>query len=183
MLQPSFKQMKEFFRQVEAGRVTSANFQKFLKNPDGFLETAVNKFVVADNFTLSNAAVKFSYIGDNFKLWFYSKTEEVKDLVVPHPHHDLCKAASLDCEIIDDLGGKAKVEVTMSGIYELLKIQPNGEAGVLLTNGYANIFYVLDVNRVLRAVYVNRLDGGWDVRAHSVGFPSRWCADLRVFSC
>ena len=36
MSKPTFDQMAEFFRQVEAGRVTRGNFQDYLRNPSGF---------------------------------------------------------------------------------------------------------------------------------------------------
>ena len=57
-----------------------------------------------------------------------------------------------------------------------------GEDGILLNNGYANIFYIKDQNGVLRPVGVYWCDDGWLVSAYSVGRPSRWDAGGRVFS-
>ena len=57
--------------------------------------------------------------------------------------------------------------------------QSNGD---LLTNGYANIFYVRDVNGELRAVFVGWGGVGWSVRAYSVGDPDAWRGGDRVFS-
>jgi hypothetical protein len=60
--------------------------------------------------------------------------------------------------------------------------QKNGEGGVLLNNGYANIFYIRDQNRVLRAVGVNWHVDGWNVLADSVEHPRRWNDGDQVFS-
>jgi len=164
-----------------------SDMERVLKDADlrkqiaALIVGTVTKFAIADHFKLSNITIKFLYIGDNFKSWFYGKTEEAKDVAVSSPHHDLSKV-SLDCEILNDLGGEAKAEVTMAGVYKLVNCQPNGEPGVLLTNGYTNIFYVRDVSGVLRAVYVHRYGDGWDVHANSVEDPDRWSAGSRVFS-
>ena len=62
--------------------------------------------------------------------------------------------------------------------------QSKGEDGTLLTNGYANIFYVRDAEGELRAVSVNWHAGyrGWRVSAYSVARQGRWLAGLHVFS-
>lgn len=74
MSEPSFKQMQEFFRQVEAGRATSANFQEYLKNPDRFVETIggdacgdVYSLVVDYSKSLSEmiAAGKYDWVNDD----------------------------------------------------------------------------------------------------------------------
>ena len=69
-------------------------------------------------------------------------------------------------------------------VWDLLRLQSNGEGGVLLTNGYANIFYVRDTNGELRAVHVYWYAGygDWRVHARSVGYPGAWDAGIRVFS-
>ena len=61
-------------------------------------------------------------------------------------------ARSVDGPILAELGGEAKAETTLTEVYSLMEAQKNGENGPLLTNGYANIFYVRDVNGALRAV-------------------------------
>jgi hypothetical protein len=60
--------------------------------------------------------------------------------------------------------------------------QKNGEDGVILNNGYANIFYVKDESGVLRAVNVRWNDYGWSVDASSVEDPGRWRDGVQVFS-
>ena len=136
-------------------------------------------FVVSDHFkvdTSDTAEVKISYIGDNFRDWTKGMAEDVSAGVkAPVIYHDLSKD-SLDKDIISDLGGQEKATVTPAGIYQLMKQQGNGEAGILLNNGYANIFYVL-IGGVLRAVGVHWLVVGWRVGANSVDVPG-WSPDL-----
>lgn len=89
-------------------------------------------FIVVDHFKLPQSIftddppppVKFRFISDNFQSLFCGKTEVVKSAVLPKFHHDL-RVAATDKEIITALGGEAN-PATMAGIYELLKLQPNG---------------------------------------------------------
>lgn len=142
---------------------------------------ASSSFVVADHFTVVNSEIKFLYISRNFKSHFFGKTEE--RMILPRVHHDLCQAASIR-EVLDNIDGEDKVEVTLFGIYELLKLQPNGEAGTLLAedHGHANIFYVRDVVNVLYAVSVHLWNSGWCMDAISIKEMFKWDIGHRVFS-
>jgi hypothetical protein len=88
----------------------------------------------------------------------------------------------VDGPIIAELGGEEKSETTLSEMFSLMEKQGKGEDGVLLNNGYANIFYIRDLAGVLRAVGVRWGGGGWGVGADSVGGPDRWDGGYRVFS-
>ncbi|TRZ64267.1 MAG: hypothetical protein D4Q79_01870 [Spirochaetia bacterium] len=137
---------------------------------------ARNKFVVD---TGENAPVKISYLGDNFQEWFLGKIEESAAETTLR-YAELVES-SIDKPILSELGDTA--ETTLSAVYALMERQQNREDGALLTNGYANIFYVRDVNGELRAVRVYWRGGGWGVRAGSVGRPTTWDDGYRVFSC
>ena len=63
-----------------------------------------------------------------------------------------------------------------------MSLQSKGDEGVLLINGWANIFYIRDAKGVFCAVGVDWDGDGWDVRARSVGCPRGWGAGGRVFS-
>jgi hypothetical protein len=163
--------------------VTKVVVNKLLEFIGTVSVSAAEKFATADHFkidTSASAEVKIGYLGDNFHSWFLGKTEEPSDETELR-YQRLCKG-SLDQPILDELGNVA--ETTTSMIWELLKLQPNGESGSLLTNGYANIFYVRDANGVLRAVGVrwSANYGGWDVYAGSVEGPDEWGSGHRVFS-
>ena len=149
-----------------------------------FIQPESAKFIASDRFKVNTgheAEVKISYLGDNFCKWMLNLVEEQPPAEVNLYYHELLKD-SVDGPIIKELGGEQKAETTLSEIFTLMKRQRNGEDGVLLTSGYANIFYVRGANGVLRAVSVGWGGDGWDVRADSVEDPDRWGAGFQVFA-
>ena len=89
---------------------------------------------------------------------------------------------ALDETILAELGGENKAETTLTELYTLMEQQKDGRPGTLLVDGTWNVFYIRDLQGVLRAVFVYWYDGGWSVGADSVGDPDGWCAGYRVFS-
>ncbi len=142
---------------------------------------AVKKFVASEAFGDNNSAgIKF-YIWDNFKTNFLGKVEE--DVPATELNiHELTKN-SLDAPIRAELGTEYE-ETKLAHLYEMLKKQAHGEAGDLLVNGYANIFYIRDTNNNLWAVYAHWGAGfrEWRVRAYSVTSPGGWGAGFQVIS-
>lgn len=142
------------------------------------------KFSAMEFFNLNtkkNAPVAINHLGDNFTEWFLGKIEEGVGGEVALRYQTLNKG-SLDTPIIAALGGETKAEMNLAVIADLMTKQAHGEEGTLITNGYANIFYVRNVNGVLCAVNVRWYGGGWYVYAYSVSNPSEWRAGRRVFS-
>lgn len=141
------------------------------------------KLVARDSFTInteSAAPVKISYLCDDFCRWFLKKTEAPFDEVVLRCN--ILRRASIDRLIFAELG-KDKAEITLAQIYALMRGQKNGDDGILLNNGRANIFYVRDVNSVLRTVFVYwRSGAGWRVNADLVDGLCKWDDGCRVFS-
>ncbi len=174
-----------------------------LLNPVGTIKVpSATKFVAADFFKVNikkNASMKISYVWENFTNWFLGKIEEsvaneavsgVGPYRTPGQNGDAetvlryqtLSRNSVDTNIINQLGGEAKVEIALADVAALMTKQNSGQQGALLTNGYANIFYVRDVISVLRAVGVYWDGDGWRVNACSVGVPREWHAGYRVFS-
>ena len=144
------------------------------------------QFVAKENFvrdTGRKAKVKISYLGDNFTTWFMSGKGKTEDPISETTlrYHKL-RQSSVDGPIITELGGEAKAETTLSEMFSLMEKQKNGEDGVLLNNGYANIFYINDFAGMLRAVVVGWGAGGWRVGVSSVEDPGRWGDGNHVFS-
>jgi hypothetical protein len=135
-------------------------------------------FSVAETFLAKKPTVKFYVVIDNFKSAFGGIVEEAP-IEATLKSYDLVQAAGDDA-IIEDLGGKASAAVALSQVWRLLERQGSGEAGVLFTNEYANIFYCYDVEGVLRTVSVAWYDRGWFVHANSLG--QAWSERVRVFS-
>ncbi len=142
-----------------------------------------NPFVVRDRIVVNtpkNAPVKIYFVSDYFKQCFYGKTEEA--FGGSTLNYGKLSRSSVDGPIIAELGGKAKAETTLTEVYALMEVQKNGEKDPLLTNGYANIFYVRDINGVLRAVVVYWNGVGWRVDADGVTHPGAWDVGDQVFS-
>lgn len=141
------------------------------------------KFVARDKFRKDSKEVKFYGIWDNFTNWFLAGTGKIEEPIGAQTlRYGKLTKSSVDGPIIEELGGEAKAETTLTELYDLLKKQANGEDGVLLTNGYANIFYIRDASGVLRGVNVHWFDDGWGVGASPVDDPSEWFGGCQVFS-
>jgi hypothetical protein len=140
-------------------------------------------FVARDRFVVNTgkkAPVKISDLGGNFKDWFLEKVEQ--PFVGSTLKYGKLSRSSVDGPILAELGGEAEAETTLTELYALMEVQKNGENGTLLTNGYANIFYVRDVTGTLRAVNASWYDDGWGVYADAVTDPDAWNDDNQVFS-
>lgn len=138
------------------------------------------KFVVA---TTNDAPVKISHIDDNFKELYLKgggKIERQSD-----EQTLFCtkvRKQSLDAQIITELGGEVKSETTLSVMFFLMEKRSKGKTGVLLKNGFANIFYIRDIAGLLRMVYLIWNNGGWGVNADPVEGEGGWGHGRQVFS-
>ena len=166
-----------------AGQIVTNIRSKYLPNkllePISTINVAgTSKFVARDHFKLGEPeGVKIGYLGDNFKSHFLKKVEQ--NVPQAQLKSRKLKQSSLDPPIITALGDNH--ETYLAQLWELLKAQPKGESGTLLTNGYANIFYIRDADNILWAVSVYWDDDGWNVDAYSVDTPGRWDDGDRVF--
>jgi len=139
------------------------------------------KFIASDKFVVNTgdkATLKIAYVSDQFKEWFLDKTEE------PADGSQLARYKLVEPSTILDMVGALgdKANTTLAQVFYLMEQQGRGEEGVLLVDGYANIFIVPDINGVLRAVFVHLSSDGWDVYALLVEDPFRWRIGDQVFS-
>ena len=145
---------------------------------------AVTTFLAGEKFTVGTQdGVKIGWIGDSFELHFQGR-EEIDVPAQSLRVHKL-KKNSPDMPIIEDLGGEDFVETNLATMWEQMKRQGLGQQGVLLTNGWANIFYIEDDNGGLWAVYCswNSARGAyWRVGARPVTHPDDWLAGNQFFS-
>ncbi|MDP1625454.1 MAG: hypothetical protein Q8L64_06935 [bacterium] len=188
------QQLKQFLRKEPCwtnGQVTQVAEPKPTPSILELVSTIVvnattGKLVAKEKFvrdTGRKAKVKISYLGDNFTSWFLNGDGKTEDSISEQTlrYHKL-RQSSVDGPIIAELGGAEKSETTLSEMFSLMEKQGKGEDGVLLNNGYANIFYIKDDAGVLRAVRVRWRGGGWLVCASSVEGPRRWDDGDQVFS-
>lgn len=145
---------------------------------------AIKDFTAKEHFVLDTskkAKVKISYLGDNFKKNFLAKVEKNEVAAEELAINKLLEYA-YDPAIITFLGGEPKVEITLGQFFAAFAKQPNGEEGVLLTNGWANVGYIRDINGVLWAVGGFWDDDGWRFEARALGDPFGWFGGPRFLS-
>lgn len=147
-----------------------------LKRVGSVTVRSVQRFVAAEHLKEAN----IRWMGDNFKLLFLNKVEE--NIPEVNLVASRLEWASLDAPILAKLGEKA--EVSLSYLFDLLKKQVNDKNGILLTNGYANIFYIRDAYGIFWAVSARRSSRNhdWDVEAASIECPCKWNSGRQVFS-
>lgn len=167
-------EFKKFLRKEKCWVNTLLEFIGTIKIP------ATTKKVVVCDYVQKIRKTRKLYAGSNFEEWFFSKTVEPISQSVLN-YHKLRKS-SVDSPIIAELGGEVKTETTLAEMFALMEMQANGEDGALLTNGYANIFYIRDINGVLRAVLCFWGGVSWRVDARSVGSPGGWGGGRQIFS-
>lgn len=153
----------------------------FLKNSVQIVETKIfdfidvviipamkEKFVAKEKIFFKSEEVKFYGIEDNVHKWFLNDEKIEK----PIGERKLCYSTlvnmAVDSMVISEIGSEAKAETTLSEVYHLLTKQPDAEKGVLITNGYSNIFYIRDASHVLRALRVFWHKNGWFLIADSI---------------
>ena len=125
------------------------------------------EFIARDYFTED----KFD-MGSNFREWFLGVVETHNGEEVEIKIHKLTKA-SVDNDIITDLGGEGVVETSFAS---LIGLMPH------LAKNQWYLFYIRDVNGELRAVRLDRDDDGCFVNAYSVEDPVEWHAGRQVVS-
>jgi hypothetical protein len=139
---------------------------------------AKKKLVINTN---NDAEVRIWDLGSNLKAWFLPKIEEPAAETTLRYYR--LRKYSRDLPIIAELGGEQKAVTTLARMYSLLKKQGQGQFGELLTNGYANIFYIHDKDGVLRAVDASWSQGrGWRLGAFLVGGARGWRGVRQVLS-
>jgi hypothetical protein len=141
---------------------------------------AIKKFVAKDHFVKGNKMVDFDYINDNFKDNFIDVVE--KDIPQATLAVSTLQEYTRGKEIMDELGEQKTI--LLAHLWELLKKQPKGEDGVLLTNGYANIFYIKGKKGKFWAVACYWYSGlhSWDLCAFPVARQDEWGEGRRTIS-
>ena len=180
-----FAAFKRFLRKENPWLDPTGTFVSDILEPVGLiiLPDTAGKFIARDRFvvdTSPQAPVKISYLNKNFQEWFLDIVEGCVGGTTLRCQK--LRISSLDESIVAELGGKCKAVVALSELYATMLQQGDGKAGLLHTDGGANVLYVFDINGLLRAVYVSWYGGGWYVFADPVGFPSRWSDGSHILS-
>lgn len=136
------------------------------------------KFIPSEHFTYEGKEVAIFDIKNEFKSCYFSKIEKSQkevQLNISTLTKDDVMLATFFALL------RSRIETTLSNIWELLKRQPNGEPGVLLTKGnLSNVFFVRDIEGHLSAVKITYGKIGWCIDANTYG--GIWTKGDRIFS-
>jgi hypothetical protein len=156
------------------------------------IQTTKQPFVAGDNFvinTSSEAKVKIVGLNEMFIKEFLTDTGKTDDLVnrrilLCYPLKtwatDMPQSQN-EAASIPVLGGEGKVETTLAEMWNLIERHANG-GKMLLDNCETNVFYIKNLNGVLRAVDLHWSVGGWYIAASSIESPGGWHGVGQVFS-
>jgi hypothetical protein len=129
-------------------------------------------FKADETFFNKNSDLKMVPHGDNFTKWFAGKVED--DVSDGELRVFALTQAAYDRDIIADLGGEEKAEITLGELWRFMRKHDRSASGWFLC-------YIRDNSGVLRTVYVDRNVDGWDACAYALG-DYRWDDDRQVLS-
>jgi len=132
----------------------------------------------------TKAKVEIKCSCSNFIMWFLKGRSKIEGPISKKTllHCARLRKASLDPDIIDELGGPKKAETTLIEPFFLMQNQFNRDDGPMLKDGWWNVFYIRDQCGVLRRVRVRWEDGVWAVEARPVEASKIGRGGRHVFS-
>lgn len=150
-------------------------------------------FVVRDHIRLKSQGGIFSNFGQGFYAKFLDGDGQeerpyfgsvVYRSRLTRKASDTQQGEEVGAAIIPAIGGESWVRTRLYELFWLANQQPNGETGVLLTNGMANIFYIRDRHGGLYAVILcwETDANGWCINASSIKDFGKWDSSSQVFS-
>jgi len=143
---------------------------------------AVDHLRITPDNERATAELVIGFLSDNIRSNFLGKIEE--NVAESKLRAYRLKKDSVDGPIIADLGGEEAAETTVAEMVTLMRRQGRGQQGILLTNGYANIFYIRNAKGVfwtVRCCWPSGY-GDWSVYAIPITGPFGWSAGRQVFS-
>ena len=124
------------------------------------------------------AEARISWLGATFMRRFAVKIEDDPGEVMLQTY--ALNRSSSNIQIIAELDDRDETKLT--DLWCLLKLQANGEDGVLQTNAIPNIFFVRDAAGELGAVDAIWAGAGWEIGASQVEGQRQWPSGSRVIS-
>lgn len=162
--------------------------QKVISNLLEFVASAtldpVDRFSLAEVIKAGKIGNTEFWFSENFKRIFGSLVET--DVSAATMRISRLKKNSVDGPIISELGISEYTRSFIAHIIALACRQGQGQEGVLLTNGWWNVFYVPDPNNP-ETFWAVSCDWGasrgrWNVDAGPVSRPYKWSAGSQVVS-
>jgi len=149
-------------------------------------------FVVRDKFVVDRTPINISFLGSLFQGSPLLERIEEPGNQAELRYANLTRTSEAG-PILEELGDEA--EIMFAQIWALMERQPNGEEGILLTNEWANMFFVqgvaygpcqgVDDGLGVVRVHWGAIGDAWAVLADRMPMRpewSKWFAGSRVFS-
>ncbi len=155
---------------------------KFAKNFDA---PVMPRFAANESLAKDSKKATIGWNGENLKANFLAGHGHIeKDISAAKIGIYQLETRANNQEIVDALGGWEKASIHLGRLGFLLEQQSNGENGLLLTNGFANLFPVEDENggKWLVDAYWYASYRFWYVEPYSLSDALQWRAGDRVFS-
>ncbi|KKS12679.1 MAG: hypothetical protein A2735_01595 [Candidatus Yanofskybacteria bacterium RIFCSPHIGHO2_01_FULL_41_21] len=153
---------------------------KLLKHVGDIVLGSIETFDASKKFTKANVKVKFYGFGTNFEKNFGTKVENNVGAETIAVYR--LEESARDPEIMTELGPEKRT-IKLAQFYGAIEAQGQGQKGLLRVDGYANIAYIEDMNRIVWAVCASWDAGdGWDVDADSVVSPDAWSEGFQVLA-
>jgi hypothetical protein len=145
---------------------------------------AIETFSAKNHFEVNQAGEgKIIRTGSDFRSNFLADDAKVEaDIAEANLRMRKLLKPSMDFPIITELGGEGVAETSLGQMYKLIESQRQGQQGILLTNGGANVFFVRDSKGILWGVSCLWSSDHWHVNADPVTCSYRWSAGSQVFS-
>lgn len=179
----SAAQLEKLFIQIANKELNGDHIQAVIEHRDPFMEVGTEGFF--------NLHVWVGGKGLYFHASFVARVLLTQNESVPYRGLDDLTSYTLpsnmsDWEVIDNvLGGMdeaLKYPITFDQPAALIGLQPNGEDGQLLNNGYANVFHGA-IDGKLFMFFITSDSGfqGWRVKDWQPSEKSRWSAGDKIF--
>lgn len=163
---------------LEMARIVAGKIKEVLLRKVATVHASANKkFALSEAVNISNVG----WMSEQFKRLFGDKVEEGVPAATIAVNR--LERNSTDPAIVIKLGGKP--QMPLAYLFELMEKQSQGQEGVLLVNGYANIVYAVGNDGNIWAVSANWHPSYryWHVNALSVAYLNPWLAGLQILSC
>lgn len=119
-----------------------------------------------DFFKINNEEINFFKIGEIFEEFYLSGDLKIegnnsKKIKVYKTFNNMT-----DSYIVKEID---HIETTLGDLCYFIKIQPNGQEGILLTDGHPNMFFIRNILGEIMGVKVSLLYGhGWSILASRI---------------
>lgn len=141
------------------------------------------KFVAREKFlinTENKKVVRISAMNDSFKEWFLDQIEDSfsGSLLICRNLQEY----SGDDVIIAEIGNREKAKTSLREMFYVMEAwSQDKESGLTCKETIDHVFYVKDVQDIIRSIKVNWSKDGWSLDAFPIEDSGEWEVNSRIF--